>query len=150
MFSDPRCQLLAILILPVFAGLICLFVMLIQRSTQHLYELSRNSGDTLGVLSIADAYDSDRHVLWENQVAVLQQIGSGITVLELFPLWIRYMHQYPELYEQTTFPDWLGFLQNCNLVEPNGDTVRLTANGRDFLKVLISNADLSRTKRAVH
>ena len=150
MFSDPRCQLLAILVLPIVAGIICLFVIVIQRRTQNLQEPSKGSSDTLGVISIADAYDPDRSVLWENQVSALQHIGSCIMIPELLPIWERYMHLYPELYEQTTFSDWLGFLQNCNLAESAGDTVRLTANGRDFLNILICNAELSHTKRVVH
>jgi hypothetical protein len=150
MFSDPTCQLLAILVLPIVAGIICVFVIVIQRPTQDINEPSKNSSDTLDVISIADAYDPVRSVLWESQISALERIGSGLTYLELLPLWERCMHLYPELYEQTTFLKWLGFLQTCNLEESNGDVVRLTANGRDFLNVLICNANLSRTKRVVH
>jgi hypothetical protein len=156
MFADPKCQLL-VLVLPIVAGFISVFVIMLQASTRienHLRKASAspamNSSDTLGVLSISDAYDPDRSVLWENQVFALQRIGSHVTIPELLVLWERYLRLYPELYEQTSFSDWLAFLQNCNLVEPNGNVVRLTANGRDFLNVLIRNADLFQAKRVVH
>jgi hypothetical protein len=77
--------------------------------------------DTLGVLSIADAYDADCSILWENQVFALQRVGSYVTIPELADLWGRYQHLYPELYEQTTFSDWIAYLQNYGLVAALSD-----------------------------
>lgn len=151
MFADATAPLL-IIMTPFVAGLVWLFIVKFQASAQTrkllhtVASTTRDPVDTLGVLSIADAYDPERSVLWENQAFALKRIGLQITVAELVVLWERYMQLYPELYEETTFSDWFAFLQNCNLVESSGSVVRLTANGHDFLDCLIGNANLSRAK----
>lgn len=153
MFTDPKSLFFMALMVPLVAGLVCLFVVKFQSHIQ-IRKLSGIAAaatawkpfDTLGVLSIADAYDADCSILWENQVFALQRIGSYVTIPELADLWGRYQHLYPELYEQTTFSDWIAYLQNYGLVESNGSFVRLTANGREFLKCLVCNADLSGAK----
>ncbi len=155
MLADDKSLLLAVFVLPIVAGVICWCLVVLRaptRSQNHLRTLAvcENSSDTLGVLSIADAYDPERSVLWENQVFALQRIGECITIPELSALWERYLRFYPELYEQTSFGVWIASLQNCNLVESCGNVVRLTANGRDFLNLLVRDADLLRSNRAVH
>jgi hypothetical protein len=108
-------------------------------------------GNTLGVLSILDAYDSDRNVLWENQAFALQRIASDPTVPDLCELWEHhYLLLYPELYEGVSFLDWISFLKNCNLIESDGSLVRLTANGHDFLSLLACNAPQAQTHRVMH
>ena len=101
---------------------------------------ANNSRDTLGPLSISDAHDPERNILWENQIVALQIIGTGTAIPELLALWKRYVHLYPELYEQTSSWDWLAFLQNCDLVEATGSVIRLTSNGCEFLNLLIGNS----------
>ena len=154
MFANETLAPFAILALPFVAGLVCWFMTVRQapsRVQNHLCKRSprpaNSSGATLGVLAIADAYDPDRSVLWENQVGALQRIGSQITVQELALLWEQYLRLYPELYEETTFSDWLAFLQNCKLAESDGTVVRLTSNGRDFLNHLVHNVNLLRSNR---
>lgn len=154
MFAEPKSLFFLMVMIPLVSGLVCLFIVKFQSPIQirkpsciaDASSTPKAFDDTLGVLSIADAYDSDRSILWENQVFALRRIGSHVTISELVDLWDRYQHLYPELYEQTTFSDWMAFLQNYGLVVSNGSLVRLTANGREFLKCLVCNADLSRAK----
>ena len=147
MFGDATLQLLAILLLPIAGGLICILLVMRQdairagRYKRITPQCAVNCNSTLGVLSIKDAYDPERDILWENQILALQRISSHAALPELLALWERYVHLYPELYEQTTFWEWLAFLQNCTLVQSSGNEVRLTPNGRQFLKYLISNAN---------
>ncbi len=146
MFGDPTYLLLATLALPVVAGFTCLFVVMFRASAQAQRDLdeasppAKNCRDTLGPLSISDAHDPERNILWDNQIIALQLIGTGTAIPELLALWKRYVHLYPELYEQTSFWDWLTFLQNCGLVEATGNVLRLTSNGREFLNLLICNS----------
>lgn len=154
MFGNETLLPFAIIASPFIAGLVCWFMTArqVQSRVQNLLCKSsprpaKGSVNTLGVLVIADAYDPDRSVLWENQVGALQRIGSQITVQELAVLWEQYLRLYPELYEKTIFSDWLAFLQNCDLVESDGTVVRLTSNGRDFLNLLVRNLDLLRSNR---
>lgn len=150
MFGNEAVGPLVILALPFVAGLVCWFMFVAARQAPsrvqgHLCKISprtaNSSGDTLGVLAIADAYDPNRSVIWENQVCPLQRIGSEIKVQELAVLWEQYLRLYPELYEKTIFSDLLAFLQNCNLAESDGTVVRLTSNGWDFLNLLVRNVD---------
>ncbi len=154
MLADEKFVTLAILILPIAAGVICWFVVALEAPKLIQNGLctpppAKAPPDTLGVLSIADAYDPARSVLWENQVFALQRIGASITIRELSALWACYLRLYPELYENISFCVWLAFLQNCNLVESDGNVVRLSANGRDFLNLLARNVDVVRSNRVV-
>lgn len=136
---DPRLMLLGILAVPAAAGLICAIVLFLRmparNPSSNAVHAVRNI-EALGVLSIADAYDGERSALWENQVITLQRIASEMTISELAALWEYNLRIYPELYEGTTTSDLLTFLQSCNLAESKDNIVRLTANGRDFLKNL--------------
>jgi hypothetical protein len=157
MFGDATSQLLATLVLPVVAGFVCLFVVMIKAPPLRnaLPKTSEppahNFSNIFGVLSVSDAYDPDRNVLWENQLFALQRIASDATIPELRTMWERYYLQlYPELYEGISFWEWLAFLKNCNLAESDGSVVRLTANGHEFLSLLTRNANHLRGKRVAH
>lgn len=153
MFDGTTSQLLLVLVLPVVAGLLCLFVTEVREVMQtknHLDEklvlTASIPSNPVGVFSLADAYDCDHRVLWEIHVPALQLFESGITFPELCRLWQRYAGLYPELYEGTSAGDWLKFLQDCNLVENGDNLVRLTADGRDFVNFLIRSVNSSRSK----
>ena len=147
MFGDATYQLLATMALPVIAGLTCLVVVMLQApgasrepSDKTSPPPAQNPSDTLGPLSLSHAYDPDRNVLWDNQIVALQLIGSGAAIPELLALWKQYVHLFPELFEQTSFWDWIAFLRNCNLIGSTGNVIRLTSNGREFLNLLICNS----------
>ncbi len=135
MFGDATSQLLAVVVLPVAAGLICIFFVLPQNTEQP----AANSSEKFGVFSIADAYNTESCALWENQILVLQRIKARASVPELLELWNRYVHFYPELYEEISLWKWLRYLEKCKLVEPHGNGVQLTDYGCEFLGYLVGN-----------
>ena len=142
--GDAASQLLAILALPVAAGLACLFVFILQNAAnRHGVAPSppaANPSETFNVFSIADAYDAESCVLWESQILLLQRINARASMPELLELWSRYVHLYPELYEQISFWKWLVFLESCNLIESHGNGVLLTAYGCELLRYLTLRA----------
>lgn len=136
MLGDATSQLLAVVVLPVAVGLFCMFVFLPQNDEKA----AANSSEPFGVLSIADAYDIENRALWENQILLLQRIEARASLAELLELWSRYIHFYPELYEEISFWKWLRYLETCKLVEPHGNGVQLTDYGYEFLRYLVSGA----------
>jgi hypothetical protein len=144
MFGDPTSQLLAVVVLPIAIALICI-VFLPQRADAP----AASSCERFGVCSIADAFDAESSALWENQILVLQRIKARASFQELLELWERYVHSYPELYEEISLWKWLGYLERCRLIESNGGGVQLTAYGCGFLRYLAGNvrAEAHRAQR---
>ncbi len=95
------------------------------------------------LMSIADAFDPERAMLWETQVPALQLISSGVPAARLFLFYARYPRNYPELFEDTTFEEWLQFLKRSNLVTVEQGEIRLTAEGVEFLHSLRPTPALS-------
>jgi hypothetical protein len=146
MFGDATSQLLAVVVLPAAAGLICIFVFYPQITGMATCggkapsaQPAANSSELFGVFSIADAYDTESCALWENQILVLKRIKARASVPELLELWNRYIHFYPELYEEISLWKWLAYLENCKLVERHGNGVQLTDYGCEFLRYLVGS-----------
>ena len=95
------------------------------------------------LMNIADAFDPERAVLWESQVPALQLIFNGVPAARLFLFYARYPRQYPELFEDTTFEEWLQFLKRSNLITVEQGEIRLTAEGVEFLQSLRPTPALS-------
>jgi hypothetical protein len=146
MLDGVTSQLLAVIVLPLVAGLICMFLAAIFRDPNCSRETLRRGTEpvlcsSFKLLSLADAFDIDRAMLWEPQVPVLCLIRSGIRVSQLGESWDRCARGYPELYEGSTLAAWLQFLRDCDLVEVSSSGVRLTAQGQEFLALLQRNAE---------
>ena len=45
----------------------------------------------------------------------------------------------PDFFKGYALEEWLGFLFNLTAIERTGDRLRITLDGREFLKYLISN-----------
>jgi hypothetical protein len=138
MLDDPTSQLLAIIVLPAAIGLCWLFAaLLMQRPIRDMDEARhKHFGKSFTVLSISDAFDAERIVIWQSQLPALQLIGPGISRSELWNFFEHASALYPELYEGIAFEEWLRFLETCDLVARVRGEVRLTPNGRDFLDYL--------------
>ncbi len=95
------------------------------------------------LMNVADAFDPERAMLWETQVPALQLISSGVPAARLFLFYARYPRNYPELFEDTTFEEWLQFLKRSNLVTVEQGEIRLTAEGVEFLHSLRPTPALS-------
>lgn len=95
------------------------------------------------LMDIADAFDPERAMLWETQVPALRLIQSGVPAARLLVFYARYPRNYPELFEATTFEEWLQFLKRCNLITVEQGEIRLTAEGVEFLHSLRPTPALS-------
>ena len=155
MLEGVTSQLLAVIILPMVVGLTCMFLAAIFRVPSCSREilrprLERGVSSSFTLLSLADAFDKDRAMLWESQVPVLCILGSGVHVSRLGESWDRCVRRYPELYEGSTLYAWLQFLQECDLVVVADSAVRLTAQGREFLALLQHNSESYRFQTFGH
>jgi len=89
-------------------------------------------------LNLNDAFDPDQSPLWSTQIPALRMIyqagGRGVKYAELLRVYQQAMQSYPELYEGSSFAQWLFFLYRSELVVLTTYRVKLTAYGRDFLE----------------
>jgi len=82
-------------------------------------------------------------LIYGSQIEALKYLVSrgagGIPKTELKPLYDAAAQSYPLIYPKVTFDDWVRFLQTTGLidVDPQGNVVRLSLSGREFLKHLV-------------
>jgi hypothetical protein len=102
------------------------------------------AGNPFTVLSIALAFDPDHAIVWETQMPALQLIGEagvrGIKLRRLYAWFHGSARRYPELYDGSTFPQWLDFLENAKLIVRSGGRIVLTAEGIQFMQYRIAAA----------
>lgn len=123
-------------------GFLCLLVTCLMQS-------AATSGQERGaipetphpILTIADAFDPERGILWSSQVSFLQAIARNASLGECLQVCELSLHRYPELYEGTDPEYWLRFLQRTDLVKVSGPCFKLTANGREFLTLLMAEGN---------
>lgn len=143
MVSEPIFELLVALVLPAAVGLVWLFVAQFLHPGQELGDgphaptpadsSPRVRCDQLGIVTLADAFDPERHLLWQAQVAALEQLASGARMAQMARLW-EPMRACPELYDGRSCADWVRFLQQLNFIVVTGEQVRLTEEGHEFLR----------------
>jgi hypothetical protein len=97
-----------------------------------------SAGDeTPPYLSISQAFDPIFAVLWEAPIAALSLVEaggpSGIPVSRLRPTVSRAALRFPEIYDGSSFEQWVRFLENTQLIAWKGQRVTLTQEGRYFL-----------------
>jgi len=89
-------------------------------------------------LSIAHAFDPERFMLWDTQLPLLEQLRSagarGCSLAQLYPFYLQLAARFPELYEGSSFEDWLGFLAASELVRLETDQGYITVEGHQFLQ----------------
>jgi hypothetical protein len=144
-------QLLVIIVLPVIAGLIFLLIASLfhrpnSASQFHPATLDNASERPFTVLSIADAFDPERAVLWSFQLPALQFISSRAPLSAFWRFCERYPEIYPELFAESSLSAWFQFLRKCGLVEVVGVEVRLTPQGREFVALLERSSEPSRLR----
>ena len=94
--------------------------------------------DSFAAFSVAQAFDRDCAIIWSTQVSALQLIDNagrkGVPVKRLYPFYMRGVRRYPELYEGSSFGNWLEFLEREKLVTRSGLQVLITRDGHKFLQ----------------
>jgi hypothetical protein len=92
-------------------------------------------------LSIVHAFDPERFMLWDTQLPLLEQLHSagskGCSLAQLYSFYLQLARRYPELYEGSSFEDWLGFLAASELVRLETDQGHITAEGRQFVQEFV-------------
>jgi hypothetical protein len=95
-------------------------------------------GSPFRVLSVCDAFEPEYAVLWETQAPALRFVAAagakGVTRPQLFALYKRTACQYPELYEGSSFQQWLEFLASSELVSVRDIRIGITPQGLQFLR----------------
>lgn len=82
--------------------------------------------------------DPDYAALWESQMPVLALLRSGgrkgVTLSQAKKLFEEMRHRYPELYDGSTFGDWLDWLQRAEVAHRQQDTIAITEKGLFLLE----------------
>ncbi len=89
-------------------------------------------------LSITQAFDPDRSILWDTQLPALRQLASaalrGCSLPQLYSCYLIAARKYPELYDGSSFEQWLAFLASAELVRVETDRAYITGDGRQFVQ----------------
>ncbi|MFB3814265.1 MAG: hypothetical protein ACE14L_09140 [Terriglobales bacterium] len=89
-------------------------------------------------LTLTEAFDPEHAVLWGTQLPALLLIdaagGRGMRYSRLLQVYERTAACYPELYEGSSFAEWLLFLERNELAVLGSHRVRMTPYGREFLR----------------
>jgi len=92
-------------------------------------------------LSIVHAFDPERFMLWDTQLPLLEQLRSagpkGCALAQLYCFYLRLSQRFPELYEGSSFEQWLGFLVASELLRLETDRGCITAEGRQFVQEFV-------------
>lgn len=88
-------------------------------------------------------------VIFGSQLAALHHLASSAVALMecsgLLPFYNHAKKNWPEIYKQLSFEDWLGFMELAVLITRVDDEVAVTVRGKEFLKYLIDqNYSLSK------
>ncbi len=111
-----------------------------QREARH-FSL-RLPGRPFSALSVVHAFEEHSAVLWDTQIPALQVICSagpkGVHFGRVRRVYAMSARRYPELYDGTSFEQWLRFLAEAELITFQEDRIAITAQGRQFLKYRVT------------
>jgi hypothetical protein len=95
-------------------------------------------GTPFRVLSVCDAFEPEYAVLWETQAPALRFVAAagakGVSRPNLYAFYRRTAGRYPELYEGSSFKQWLEFLEASELIYDRAGRVGITPQGSEFLR----------------
>ncbi len=130
-----------LLLFPPFLVFLAIVALLSIASVLESGERRRRSAASRGlfpVLALTDPLDPSHVIVWQTQLAVLEEMSAagpmGLAVKRLRPLFSQLARRYPELYEGTTFDEWIGFLEQERLARRSANTMWLTAEGHAMLE----------------
>ncbi len=94
------------------------------------------------LLSMADAFEPQTAPIWDSQLPALELIHSapfpGIRIGEVEYAFSNCKEAFPEIFEGSTFSDWLKFCQRQDLFLIYGQRVLLSTTGRKFMQSRVS------------
>jgi len=85
--------------------------------------------------------------IFGSQIAALKRVNEkgSATVDEVLDFFKPIAEKFPQIYNGYGFEGWFSFLKTNSLVEQVGDSIRITAFGRDFL-LYLTNTPLTELK----
>jgi hypothetical protein len=128
----------------VFIAVMVLLAIAAASEYGQLQRIRFDPGAKPFVLSLDDAFDPNHAVLWSTQVPALQLIASagaaGVPYNRLYAAYQKTAEAFPELYDGSSFAQWLSCLQRANLITLASHRVKITSYGRDFLWYCLETA----------
>jgi hypothetical protein len=89
-------------------------------------------------LTLQKNFDPEHALLWATQVPALQMLSAaghrGLKYECLYRTFQKAARRYPELYDGSSFAQWLLFLERQALITMSWSRVRLTEHGMEFLQ----------------
>lgn len=97
-------------------------------------------------LSLLEPADPAHALLWSTQVPALQLLrdagAHGLKYEEAYGAYGRAARKYPELYEGSSFAQWLLFLEKHELISLAWSRVKLTGHGQQFLEQCVTEIQM--------
>ena len=121
----------------VFVGILVLLAVAALSEYAQLRRIHFDPAARPFTLSVSEAFDPAHVILWSTQIPALQLIASGgssgVDYRRILTAYEAAARVFPELYEGSSFAQWLFFLQRSELVTLTSYRVKITEYGRDFL-----------------
>ncbi len=96
----------------------------------------------LGAAQTALNFDRIHRFIWASQMAILRHLDragtGGETEANVRKYYETAAAKYPALFGAYPFERYIGYLTNANLIEQAGDSFRISDDGREFLKYVIT------------
>ncbi|MGE5206222.1 MAG: hypothetical protein ACM3PW_11430 [Chlamydiota bacterium] len=115
-----------------------------RRERRQMAERGTSPAVSLAGMSAGQASDPCYFGFWQAQVPGLRLIHdaghSGTQMRNLRYCFVAAARRFPEVYDGHTLEQWVRFLQQEQLVFCSGERVRITPQGRDFLRVQLTRS----------
>ena len=135
---------LVVICVALFLGVVALLAFAAATERRQLRQLRSDPAARAFPLEFNQAFDPQHAILWSTQIPSLRLIESGgstgIEYKRLAGEYQRTAASFPELYEGSSFAQWLVFLHRSGLVDLGSRRVILTPYGREFLHYCVEMA----------
>jgi len=115
-----------------------------RRERRQVVERGNLPVVSLAGMNANQASDPYYFGFWQAQVPGLRLIHdsghAGTHVRNLRSCFVAVCRRFPEIYDGYTLEQWVRFLQQEQLVSCNGEKVKITPQGSDFLRVQITRS----------
>lgn len=94
---------------------------------------------SLAMARIQVHFEQTYAIIWASQIAVLRALNSrpaGFSLQEIHPAYDLAKNNYPAMYENYLFEQWLAFMQTHGLVIAKDENLQITDLGRYFLQYI--------------
>jgi len=96
---------------------------------------------SLAATQIARSFDAAYYLIWGSQLALLQHLNpfgeTGVAEAPARPLYDAVAAAHPDVYGESSFEEWLGFLVSSGLIARSPGHIKITVFGREFLRYLL-------------